>query len=169
MAGENTAIWRATTAQGASEGAALAVNIIEFNSQPVIATGSYVFNTEVNYRNATPENPRVAGQINEVQDMGLQGIDVQITGQLRQTSSTTQDLANLVTWLQEDKTVQSTFPKGRFGLRMDDMPQFNVQPDTDFGYVLAQTRVIREGEYKEKAGVVITLRFSGDPQGLGTP
>ncbi|MEK0348070.1 MAG: hypothetical protein QQN44_07055, partial [Nitrosopumilus sp.] len=156
MAGENTAIWRATTAQGATEAAALAVNKILFNSTPVIATGSYVFNTEVNYRNATPENPRVAGQINEVQDMGLQGIDVQITGQIRQTSSITQDLKNLVTWLQEDKTIQTGFPKGRFGLRMDDMPQFNVQPDLTFGYVLAQTRVIRDGEYKEKSGVVIT-------------
>ena len=169
MAGENTAIWRATTAQGATEASALAVNKILFNSTPVIATGSYVFNTEVNYRNATPENPRVAGQINEVQDMGLQGIDVQITGQIRQTSSITQDLKNLVTWLQEDKTIQTGFPKGRFGLRMDDMPQFNVQPDLTFGYVLAQTRIIRDGEYKEKSGVVITLRFSGDPQGLGTP
>ena len=169
MAGENTAIWRATTAQGPLESAALATNIILFNSQPVIATGSYIFNTEVNYRNATPENPRVAGQINEVQDMGLQGIDVQVTGQIRQTSTTTNDLSNLVTWLQEDKTVQATFPKGRFGLRMDDLPQFNVQPSLLFGYVLAQTRIIREGEYKEKAGVVITLRFSGDPQGLGTP
>ena len=169
MAGENTAIWRATTAEGATEAAALAENIILFNSQPVEATGSYVFNTEVNYRNATPENPRVAGQINEVQDMGLQGIDVQVTGQLRQTSSTSGDLSNLVTWLQEDKTVQASFPKGRFGLRMDDLPQFNVEPATESGYVLAQTRIIRDGEYKEKAGVVITLRFSGDPQGLGTP
>lgn len=169
MAGENTAIWRTTTAQGGTEAAALAENIILFNSAPVVATGSFVFNTEVNYRNATPENPRVAGQINEVQDMGLQGIDVQVTGQIRQTSQTDQDLANLVTWLQEDKTVQSTFPKGRFGLRMDDLPQFNVEPAITFGYVLAQTRIIRDGEYKDKAGVIITLRFSGDPQGLGTP
>ncbi len=169
MAGENTAIWRATTAEGPIEGSALAENIILFNSSPVIATGSYVWNTEVNYRNATPENPRVGGQINEVQDMGLQGIDVQITGQIRQSSSTSLDLSHLTTWLQEDKTVQATFPKGRFGLRMDDLPQFNVQPSLLFGYVLAQTRIIREGEYKEKAGVVITLRFSGDPQGLGTP
>lgn len=169
MAGENTAIWRATTAQGATEAAALDANVIVFNSQPVIATGSYVFNTEVNYRNATPENPRVAGQINEVQDMGLQGIDIQVTGQIRQSSSTSLDLSHLVTWLQEDKTVQSDFPKGRFGLRMDDMPQFNVQPSLTYGYVLAQTRIIREGEYKEKAGVVLTLRFSGDPSGLGSP
>jgi len=100
--------------------------------------------------------------------MGLQGIDVQITGQIRQTSSITADLKHLVTWLQEDKTVQGPFPKGRFGLRMDDMPQFNVTPSTTYGYVLAQTRIIRDGEYKEKAGVVITLRFSGDPVGLGT-
>ncbi len=169
MAGENSAIWRATTAQGATEAAALPANIILFNSSPVIATGSYVFNTEVNYRNATPENPRVAGQINEVQDMGLQGIDVQVTGQLRETSSTSGDLSHLVTWLQEDKTLQTGFPKGRFGLRLDDLPQFNVEPTTTYGYVLAQTRIIRDGEYKQKAGVVITLRFSGDPQGLGTP
>ncbi len=100
--------------------------------------------------------------------MGLQGIDVQITGQLRQTSSTTGDLAHLVTWLQEDKTLQSDFPKGRFGLRMDDMPQFNITPALTFGYVLAQARIIRDGEYKQKAGVILTLRFSGDPSGLGT-
>ncbi len=168
MAGENTAIWRATVAQGADEANALAANKILFNSTPVIATGSYVFNTEINYRNATPENPRVAGQINEVQDMGLQGIDVQITGQLRQSSSLTGDLSNLVTWLQEDKTEQTQFPKGIFGLRMDDLPQFNITPTLTFGYVLAQTRIIRDGEYKEKAGAVITLRFSGDPSGLGT-
>lgn len=168
MAGENTAIWRATTAEGGDEGDALAENIILFNSQPVITTGSFVFNTEVNYRNATPENPRVAGQINEVQDMGLQGIDIQITGQIRQSSSVTQDLAHLVTWLQEDKTVQTTFPRGRFGLRLDDLPQFNVTPTITYGYVLAQTRIIRDGEYKEKANIIVTLRFSGDPTGLGT-
>lgn len=163
----NTAIWRATI-NNSGEVGALPENKIEFNSEPVVATGSYVFNTEVNYRNSTPENPRVAGQINEVQDMGLQGIDIQITGQLRNTSSLTGDLSHLVTWLQEDKTLQDGFPKGRFGLRMDDMPQFNITPAEDFGYVLAQTRIIRDGEYKQKAGVVLTLRFSGDPSGLGT-
>ena len=168
MTNENTAIWRATVAQGATEAAALDENKILFNSSPVIATGSYLFNTEVNYRNATPENPRVAGQINEVQDMGLQGIDVQVTGQIRQSSSVTDDLQHLVTWLQEDKTEQTTYPKGIFGLRMDDMPQFNLTPTDTFGYVLAQTRIIRDGEYKEKASIVATLRFSGDPQGLGT-
>lgn len=172
---DNTAIWRATVGNP-DENQASVLNKIEFNSEPVVTTGSFVFNTEVNYRNSTPENPRVAGQINEVQDMGLQGIDVQITGQLRQTRLTdpnknlaNRDLSHLVTWLQEDKTVQSDFPKGRFGLRMDDMPQFNIVPSLTFGYVLAQARIIRDGEYKQKAGVVLTLRFSGDPAGLGLP
>lgn len=166
---DNTAIWRATVAQGATELNALAKNKILFNTTPVSGTGSFVFNTEVNYRNATPENPRVAGQINEVQDMGLQGIDVQVTGQIRETSETDKDLADLVTWLQENKTEQKLFPKGIFGLRMNDMPQFNVEPSLTFGYILAQARFIRDGEFKEKAGIVLTLRFSGDPQGLGTP
>lgn len=169
MAGENTAIWRATTAKGGTEGAALPADKILFNSSPVEVNGSFVFNTEVNYRNATPENPRVAGQINEVQDMGLQGIDVQVTGQIRQTSKTDQDLKHLVTWLQDNKTEQTKFPKGIFGLRMNDMPQFNVEPTDTYGYILAQARIIRNGEYKEKVSIILTLRFSGDVSGLGTP
>jgi len=101
--------------------------------------------------------------------MGLQGIDIQVTGQLRQTSSTSGDLKHLVTWLQENKTNQTSFPKGIFGLRMDDMPQFNVTPAATYGYVLAQARIIRDGEFKEKAGIVLTLRFSGDvANALGT-
>lgn len=167
MADNNTTIWRAVTS--GAEGAASTENKIELNPATVTSNGSFVFNTEINYRNATPENPRVAGQINEVQDMGLQGIDVQVTGQIRETNLKTKDLAHLVTWLQEDKTVQGLFPKGRFGLRMDDLPQFNVQPALTFGYVLAQARIIRDGEYQNKAGIVLTLRFSGDPiKGLGS-
>jgi len=99
--------------------------------------------------------------------MGLAGVDVQVTGQIRQTSSITADLKHLVTWLQEDKTIQTGFSKGRFGLRMDDMPQFNITPTATYGYVLAQARIIRDGEFKDKASVVITLRFSGDPVGIG--
>ena len=109
MAAENTAIWRATTAQGAAEGTALAANIILFNPQPVLAAAGYVFDTEIFYRNAVPENPKVAGDINEVQDMGLDGIDIQITGQL-QPSSTNADITNLRDWLRAAKTNQTSFP-----------------------------------------------------------
>jgi len=170
MASENTAIWRATAAQGATEGAALAINKIVFNPSPVLASAGYIFDTEVFYRNAVPENPKVAGDINEVQDMGLDGIDIQITGQLR-PSSTNTDVQNLVNWLREDKVDQVNFPKGIFGLRMDDLPQFNVTPKDDpngYGYVLASCRFLRQGEFKEKLGIVLTLRFSGDITGLGT-
>jgi len=170
MANENTAIWRATAAQGATEGAALALNKILFNPEPILAAAGYVFDTEVFYRNSVPENPKIAGKINEVQDMGLDGIDIQITG-LLQPSSTNADITNLRDWLKEDKVDQTNFPKGIFGLRMDDLPQFNVTPKDDpdgYGYVLATCRFVRQGEFKEKLGVVITLRFSGDPVGLGT-
>lgn len=172
------AIWRATdVTNGELEATATAANIILFNATPVAASGGFVFNTELFYRNSVPENPKVAGQINEVQDMGLDGIDLQITGQL-QPASTLADVAKLRNWMREPKMIQNgatlSFEKGRFGLRMDDLPQFGVVPTGDadplsgYGWVLAAIKLMRQGEYQEKLGVVITLRFSGDPVGLGT-
>ncbi len=178
MANESIAIWRATDqVSGQLEATASAANKIILNPSPVLSTGGYVFNTELFYRNAVPENPKVGGQINEVQDMGLDGIDLQITGQF-QPSTTNTDVAKLRDWMREDKMVQGggtlSFEKGRFGLRMDDFPQFNIVPKGDadplqgYGWVLAAVRFVRQGEFKNKLGVVITLRFSGDPVGLGT-
>jgi len=175
MAGENTAIWRATDiASGGLESNATAANKILLNPTTLETSNGYVFKTEIDYRNAVPENPKVAGQVNEVQDMGLDGLDIQLVG-LFDKSTTNADISNLVTWMQQDKKIHSgvtaSFPAGRFGLRIDDLPQFNVTPKDDpngYGYVLAGCRFVREGEYKRKAGVVITLRFSGDITGLGT-
>ena len=73
-------------------------------------------------------------------------------------------------WLIEDKT-NPVFKKGRFGLRMDDNPIFNVTPDDSpltFGYVLANIRFIRPQDLKNMVDAIITLRFSGDVLGLGT-
>jgi len=99
----------------------------------------------------------------------LDGIDVQLTGFIKDSDSNTK-ITNLVTWLKENKTL-SDLPKGRFGLRIDRIPAFNVQPKNDpdgFGYVLADVRFIQQQETHNVA-VVMTLRFSGDITGLGTP
>ena len=176
MAGEDVTIWRATdVASGGAKGTANAANTLSFNPTTLETANGFIFKTEIDYRNAVPENPRVAGQINEVQDMGLDGLDIQIVG-LFDKASTNADIDNLVTWMQEDKFIHGganfSAPKGRFGLDMGDFPQFNVTPTDDpsaRGYVLASVRFIREGEYKQKVGVVIILRFSGDVVGgLGT-
>ncbi len=175
MAGENSAIWRATiTGQGA-ENLAPADEIILFNPNSQGDNDSLMFHTEVFYRNSIPENPKVLGQINEVQDMGLDGIDVILTTRQLNSSNVTAGsvMAILRKWLIEDKTL-TFFAKGRFGLRLNDIPIFNVQPQgspstPEFGYVLANARFIRPQDHANKADIIITLRFSGDPTGLGTP
>lgn len=175
MAGENTAIFRVTTT-GDTEGTVPANEKILFNPSPanVSINEAYVFNTEIFYRNSIPENPKVAGQINEVQDMGLDGIDVQLTTRFLNSSNATTNskMDVLRKWLIEDKT-NPAFPKGRFGLRVDDIPIFNVTPigppgSPRFAYVLANVRFTRPEDQKNKVDLIITLRYSGDPSGLGT-
>jgi len=171
MAGENTAIFRVTT-NGQTESNVPADEKILFNPTDLATNNGFVFASEVFYRNSIPENPKVAGQINEVQDMGLDGIDVQLTTRIQNSSNVSpgSKMDILKKWLIEDKT-NPLFRKGRFGLRLDDMPIFNVTPSDSsplFGYVLANIRFIRPEDHKNKADAIITLRFSGDPVGLGT-
>ncbi len=171
MAGENTAIFRVTTS-GQNESSLDPNELILFNPTDLATANGYVFASEVFYRNSIPENPKVAGQINEVQDMGLDGIDVQLTTRIQNSSQTTASskMGILKKWLIEDKT-NPVFKKGRFGLRMDDNPIFNVTPDDTplaFGYVLANIRFIRPQDLKNMVDAIITLRFSGDVLGLGT-
>lgn len=171
MAGENTALFRVTTT-GQNEGNLDPNELLLFNPTDLATANGYVFASEVFYRNSIPENPKVAGQINEVQDMGLDGIDVQLTTRIQNSSVTTASskMGILKKWLIEDKT-NPVFKKGRFGLRMDDNPIFNVTPDDAplvFGYVLANIRFIRPQDLKNMVDAIITLRFSGDVLGLGT-
>ena len=173
MAGENSSVFRVTNT-GDNEGNVPADEIILFNPDTEGGNDSLMFSTEVFYRNSIPENPKVAGQINEVQDMGLDGIDVQLTiKQLNSSNATAGSVMDILRkWLIEDKTNPS-FSKGRFGLRLDDIPIFNNTPtgapNPPFaGYVLANARFTRPQDWKNKVDVIITLRFSGDPQRLGT-
>jgi len=171
MAGENTSIFRVTTT-GQNEGNLDPNELLLFNPTDLATANGYVFASEVFYRNSIPENPKVAGPINEVQDMGLDGIDVQLTTRIQNSSLTTASskMGILKKWLIEDKT-NPVFKKGRFGLRMDDNPIFNVTPDDSpltFGYVLANIRFIRPQDLKNMVDAIITLRFSGDVLGLGT-
>lgn len=69
----------------------------------------------------------------------------------------------------EDKTINVTnkvFPKGRFGLRLNDFTALNLTPTADRGYILSNVEFIRDGETKGKLQFVATLRFNGS---IGSP
>lgn len=162
-------MWRATTSDGASEASAAAANIIEFNESPIVTTGKYIMTTEINWRVSVPENERVGGNNNNVQDMGVDGLDYQVTGKLKDSSSTsdTHALAILRDWQREDKKINPDYKKGRFGIRLDDMPQFNVTPSSTYGLVLANVRLVRDPDTSFIAGFVLNLRYGGDFDGVG--
>jgi len=174
MAGENSAIWQVQSGAGnGTESTATATNTVLFNPSPVLTSGQNIFQTEFTIRNSTPENESVASNNNEVQDMGLDGVDVQITGHLfkakdRGATGVTEDIEKLIKWMRDAKTTTG-FTEGRFGLRLDDFPHFNVDPTSTFGYVLADLRFIREGDESDKAGFIATLRLSGDLDTALTP
>jgi len=177
--GENSHIWRvkASAGNGTKATAALDTSIfsngevVDFNTTTLSAGDSLLFNSEFNIRNSVPENPRVSGDNNEVQDMGMDGVDVTIVGLLSNVDSNTgiTDAEKLITWSLKEKKVTS-FTKGRFGLQLDDFPHFDVVPGgnanslgTDYGYITANLKFIKDPEEVDKMGFVLGLRFSGDP------
>ena len=172
MAG-NSAIWwiKASAADGLEDTAkADATNWtvpaqdgerLLFNESPVVTTGGVVFNSEFRIRNSVAENARVDGNGNDVQDMGLDGIDVQITGMIKDSDASNIAMQKFMQWINEAKTTTG-FTEGRFGLRIDDFPYFNMVPVATYGYVLNDITFIRDPNKDNKVGFVLTLRVGGN-------
>lgn len=171
--GENGAIWQVVSnaATGSRTDATNPPEVIYFNPASVATTGGYVYQTEFNIRNSVPENETVSGDNNEVQDMGLSGVDVQLTGWFDNSDGNT-NVTKLMDWMKEPKTDTAGYVKGRFGLELEDFGEFNVTPTKTgnlVGYVIADVRFIRDGEDKDRVQFIINLRLSGDlANGLGT-
>lgn len=157
MAGDS-AIWRATTlgAEG-SNGS----DIIEFNLGAAPDNTSNITQTELEMDVGIGENEKAGGDINELQDTGLATITFTITGSIV-SPSTSSAVSRLKIWLIEGKTVDTLFPKARFGLRLNDFPGFNLTPTTTRGYMISNFRFIRPREFRGKLDFVATLRFNGD-------
>jgi len=177
MASENSAIWQVQSgAANGTEATATTTNTVLFNPDPILTTGQNVFKTEFTIRNSVPENESVASNNNEVQDMGLDGVDVQITGHLfrakdQGATGVTEDVEKLIKWMRDAKTTTG-YEVGRFGLRLDDFPHFDIVPDdtpNTFGYILADIRFVREGDEVDKVGFIATLRLAGDLDTALTP
>jgi hypothetical protein len=138
--------------------------IILFNETSVNTAGGHVFNSEFSIRNSVAENPKVDGTGNDVQDMGLDGVDVQITGMFKDVDATNTYITKLMNWINEAKTT-TLYTEGRFGLRIDDFPYFNMVPSVTYGYVLNDVRFIRDPSKENRAGFVLSLRVGGDVRG----
>jgi len=168
MAGETSHIWQVqTSAANGSRATATTANTISFNALPVTATGGYIYKTEYGVRNAIPENESTGDNNNEIQDMGLDGVDIQLTGMF-DSATADADVVKLVAWMVAAKTTTG-YLKGRFGYQNDEFPHFDVVPNGDenglgttYGYQVANIKFIQDGETFTTVGFVLTLRLAGD-------
>lgn len=161
MAGEKILLWQVQSgAANGTQATATDANTVKFNPTPILKSGNYVYKTETVLRKATPENPAVNANNNEIQDMGAEGIDYQIVGEITDAKDSG-DIPKLINWYQADNTTVG-FTKGRFGFSHPLFNFFDVDPTSTFGYHLADIRFILQGEPKGVVAVILTLRLGGD-------
>lgn len=156
----HSAIWRDGAEPATQVGTE---DIIEFNTGSVVNSGGYIVNTRIQLNSivAVKENPGNA--LDPLEDTGFSGCTVILTGSAEDPSGTGDTLAHrFKRWMLEDKTTITTFPKGRFGLRLNDFPAFNLTPTSARGYILESIEFGRNGETSGKVEFIATLRFNGD-------
>ena len=165
MAGENAAIWEVQSgAANGTEATAGASNTQLFNdTAKVISGGAYIFDFNVDFRRAIPENEAINADNNEIQDMGIGGLDITIKGKSGDADNdVTANLVNKFSkWLQDGNTTTS-FTKGRFGLRLDNAPQWNVVPTSTLGFHIRDIQFNYIGENKDTVEYTIRLALGGD-------
>lgn len=174
MAGNAAIWWVKSNATNGTESTATADvtnhadgEVVLFNEVPVSTIGGHIFTSEFSVRNSVAENTKVDGMGNDVQDMGLDGVDVQITGLFKDSDSGNTYIRKLISWVNEEKTTVG-YTEGRFGLRVDDFPYFNMVPTKTnpvYGYILNDIRFIRDPTRENRSGFVISLRVGGDIRG----
>ena len=170
MAGENGAIWQvqsgAANGTEATASGASVNNVALFNdtAKVVGADGvSYISDIQVAFIRAVPENEAVDADNNEIQDMGISGLDIQIDGVSgnADNDAATNLVNKLSTWLQDGNTTTG-YTKGRYGLRLDNAPQWNVVPTSTYGMHLRDARFQYIGEDKDRVRFTIRMALGGD-------
>jgi hypothetical protein len=169
----DSAIWRATTLGAEASNSS---DIVEFNDLTLAdAQQAGIVQTSTNLRTAVAINAKPKAAVDELQDGGFIGATVIVTGSIKDPEGFgLTKCYKLKEWQIEDKT-NTTFTKGRFGLRLGDFPLMNCVPTTEGsgsprGYIFEDVQFIRDGEVKGKVQVIITLRFNGNvgsPNGSG--
>lgn len=172
MAGENAAIWEVQSgAANGTESTATSTHTQLFNSTTkTSAGGAFIDNIIINLNKATPENESVNDDNNEIQDMGISGLDITITGISgnADNDAATNLVNKFIKWAVDGNTTTG-YIKGRFGLRLDNAPQWNVVPNADaggtggdYGFHILNPNWEYIGERKDLVKFSISLILGGD-------
>ena len=164
MAGENAFIWQVQASAGSGARAtATDTNTQAFNNTGKVPSGgAYIDSINVNFRRAVPENEAVDADNNEIQDMGIGGLDIVIHGYSGDADN--DDAANCVNkfikWLKEGNTT-TLFTKGRYGIELNNAPQWDVVPTSTYGYHIRDIDWNYIGEKVDTVEFTIRLALGG--------
>ena len=163
----DSALWQVQSgAANGTEATAGDTNTIDFadndtSKQP--SAGAFITDITIDFRRAVPENEAVDADNNELQDMGIDGLDVVITGIIGDANNdiTGNPVNKISKWLQDGNTTTG-FTKGRFGLRLDNAPQWDVVPTSTLGYHIKDCNFKYVGERKDITEFTLRLSLGGD-------
>jgi hypothetical protein len=165
MAGSN-AIWRATSnADTFPEPQGINTDKIEFEVDNVIpdSTG-HIVETSINMTTGIAENEKAFGNTNELQFTKFEGITITIVGSIKNPISSLAAV-KLKVWNLEDQDINN-WTKGRFGLRLNDFPIFNVKPcSSSSGHARAysiQSLTFNRADLPNRIGFTLVMRLSGN-------
>lgn len=107
-------------------------------------------------------------QLNRIQDTFVKGVSFRLIGYVTAPkTSGAQDRTKI--WGMEAKTIVTTFPFGRTGLRLDDFPDFNVRQNANRGIMMGDVKWTLLADSKFKAVFEMDLFFQANVTGLNSP
>ena len=161
----NAALWQVQSGAGTgAEATAGDTHTIDFNATTKVPSdGPFISDISVDFRRSVPENEAVAADNNELQDMGIDGLDITLEGIIgdADNDATANAVNKLSKWLQDGNTVTG-YTKGRYGLKLDNAPQWNVVPTTTYGYHIRDIKLQYMGENRDLVHFTIRLALGGD-------
>jgi hypothetical protein len=111
------------------------------------------------------DNPQPNANIpHDVQDLGISWFTPEIVG-FAEAPPSSLIPSTILNWFRQPKQ-NNNFPKGRFGIRTNDMQVFNSEPTTTYGFNLEYFEIIRPGDFP-KIDIILRFKYNGDPAGIG--
>jgi hypothetical protein len=166
MANGNAAIWRATGAGTNVEPTGANTDKVEFDIDNAVpdSTG-HLNNTDFEISTGIADNEKAFQDVNEKQFTRVETVTLTISGHI-QAPITSGAAVTLKVWELEDQA-DDFYTRGRFGLRINDFPIFNIKPKnlaTGFarGGAIQNVKFIRSADFKNRVDFTLTFIISGD-------
>ena len=113
------------------------------------------------------ENPAPFQEIARKPDTGFSGNRYTLQVFFDEEFGKSLAIAKIRDWHSEENAIKGKFKEGRFGIRNDYRPEYDLTPNNDAGYKLIHFETTQELVFHKMVRGTIVLEFSGDPSQLG--